>query len=158
MINPNSGPTPVTPQSVVGGGRGGPASSAASVSQREATELVCLNVPGRPVPKGRPRVVKGHAYTPARTAEAEARLLSHLKVHYPHMRPVQGAMSVTCDFYLSGERSIDIDNALKLVLDAFNGVVWQDDSQVVEVHAHKYCYSIPRTEISVSLLHGKPFP
>lgn len=30
---------------------------------------------------------------------------------------------------------IDLDNALKVMLDAMNGIAWADDSQVVQVHA-----------------------
>jgi len=35
----------------------------------------------------------------------------------------------------AGKRRLDLDNALKGALDALNGVVWLDDSQVVEIHA-----------------------
>ena len=31
----------------------------------------------------------------------------------------------------------DIDNYVKSVFDAFNGVVWEDDAQVVELRARK---------------------
>ena len=34
-------------------------------------------------------------------------------------------------------RCLDLDNALKVTLDALNGVAWLDDRQVVEMHARR---------------------
>jgi Holliday junction resolvase RusA-like endonuclease len=120
-----------------------------------ATLLVHLIVPGEPCPKARPRLApKGHTYTPRRTTEHEAKVLAYLKVQYPRLVPVEGALSVSCDFYLSTARTVDIDNLLKLPLDSMNRVVWKDDSQIVEVYARKHLSGIPRTEISVYVLGG----
>lgn len=35
-------------------------------------------------------------------------------------------------------RAGDLDNRLKIVMDALNGVLWADDMQVVEIHAYRY--------------------
>jgi Holliday junction resolvase RusA-like endonuclease len=43
----------------------------------------------------------------------------------------------------------DIDNCVKLVSDALNGVAWVDDAQVVEVHARKFYGPDPCTRIRV---------
>lgn len=43
----------------------------------------------------------------------------------------------------------DLDNTIKAVKDALNGVVWDDDCQVVRVNAVKIYGDVPRTEIGV---------
>ena len=44
-------------------------------------------------------------------------------------------------------RKPDIDNVMKIVLDALNGVAYKDDSRVVRVEAQKIYGDIPRLEI-----------
>lgn len=41
----------------------------------------------------------------------------------------------------------DIDNIIKAVLDALNGVAYRDDTQVTELHARKRYGEIPRVEV-----------
>jgi Holliday junction resolvase RusA-like endonuclease len=43
----------------------------------------------------------------------------------------------------------DIDNTLKLLLDACNGIVWLDDAQVVEVAVSKLWASRGRLHVMV---------
>lgn len=92
--------------------------------------LICMfSVPGQPVPKARPRVVRGGTYTPPRTAEAEQRIAQYLKVAYPHLKPATGRLKVALTFHVKGVGG-DIDNYAKLVLDALNGRAWVDDKQI----------------------------
>lgn len=44
---------------------------------------------------------------------------------------------VTFAWYRS-RRMGDLDNRLKIVMDALNGVLWADDMQIVELHAYRY--------------------
>ena len=112
--------------------------------------LVHVVVPGEPVAKARPRVVRTGAYTPRKTLEAEGRLLGYLKAGYPRLRPATGLVSVSVECWFKGKPRVDVDNLLKLVLDGFNRVVWVDDSQVVEAHVRKHVLSrLPRTDIHV---------
>jgi Holliday junction resolvase RusA-like endonuclease len=54
-------------------------------------------------------------------------------------------------------RNGDIDNYMKLVLDAMHGVVYNDDKLVTTIHAEKYYSSNPRSELVVTLtIHDKP--
>lgn len=76
----------------------------------------------------------------------------------------QGAVRLQVDFYLPRPKGLpkkvrrhlkkpDIDKLVRSVSDALTGVVWRDDSQVVEVHARKhYAYegTAPHATISVS--------
>lgn len=43
----------------------------------------------------------------------------------------------------------DLDNMVKLVKDACNGIIWKDDKQVVYLRAVKYYSMDPRTEIII---------
>jgi crossover junction endodeoxyribonuclease RusA len=45
----------------------------------------------------------------------------------------------------------DLDNRLKLLLDSLNGVAWNDDSQIVEIHARRFDDKRnPRVEVTVA--------
>ncbi len=43
----------------------------------------------------------------------------------------------------------DIDNYIKQIFDALNGLVWEDDAQIVRVEAGKFYCDAPRLEIIV---------
>ncbi|MBR0288954.1 MAG: RusA family crossover junction endodeoxyribonuclease [Selenomonadaceae bacterium] len=74
--------------------------------------------------------------------------------------PFTGAIKITADFYKArpkktkhhcGDFAIapsvgDVDNFLKAVLDALNGICYVDDSQVVDAHARKF-FGIPHIEV-----------
>lgn len=106
-----------------------------------------------PVAKGRPRMTKtGHTYTPAATRDAESTVTAQfLSLAYPDM-PFRKPLSVVIDFYFSRPRSRkheryhttrpDLDNLAKLVLDCGNGIIWEDDKQIVHLSVSKhYCSS-----------------
>ena len=46
----------------------------------------------------------------------------------------------------------DVDNLLKLVCDALNGVAWKDDSDIASIFAVKGYSEHPRTEIEIKYL------
>lgn len=94
-----------------------------------AQRLVIM-VPGEPVPKARPRLARGHTHTAPRTVEAEKKVQSYLKVAYPRLQPSEGPFRVTLEFQFKGVGRGDWDNYAKLVCDALNGIVWQDDRQI----------------------------
>lgn len=51
----------------------------------------------------------------------------------------------------------DLDNALKVILDALNGIAWEDDSQIVEIHARREDdKSRPRVEVHVEAERETP--
>jgi Holliday junction resolvase RusA-like endonuclease len=43
----------------------------------------------------------------------------------------------------------DIDNFIKFVMDALNGIYWKDDAAITHLTAFKVYDSVPRTEITV---------
>lgn len=47
----------------------------------------------------------------------------------------------------------DLDNLVKFVKDAFNGVYWKDDSQIFKMYPEKhYTNFTPRTEITLEII------
>lgn len=120
-----------------------------------------MTVPGQPVSKGRPQFTrKGFPYTPPKTKEAEERV-GWLIREAQRRRPVWGVdgtheYRLDALFALKGNPTNDLDNLLKLVLDACNGVVWADDRQVVEVRARMLRgSSSPRTELTFTQMIGQ---
>lgn len=57
---------------------------------------------------------------------------------------------VTARIFFSRRGKHDIDNFNKLFFDAFTGIVWEDDSQVEELHLYKdFDKDNPRIEITI---------
>lgn len=125
-----------------------------------------ITIYGKPQPKERPRVYKGHGITPTRTKNYEAMIAAEWRAEYP--KPLEGDLRVWITFYMPtpvswskakkerAERGIirpsvrpDIDNLVKIILDGLNGVAFADDKQVVELTAAKYYSANPRTAILV---------
>jgi Holliday junction resolvase RusA-like endonuclease len=136
------------------------------------TGSVYFVVTGKPVGKGRPRAsTRGgfvRMYTDAKTlgyeaaiADEAARAMSGAE---PFETPMQ--MQVSCYYPIpkSWPKKIkqeaideevfpkvkpDLDNVVKAVLDALNGVVYRDDAQVVNLVATKRYATEPRVEVYV---------
>lgn len=108
-----------------------------------------LTIPGEPVPKGRPRLARhGHTYTPTKTQNAEKRIAwAYHTARGPHHT---GPVAVTAAFHRHNRHRVDLDNLVKTVLDALNGHAWDDDAQVVTIHATKHIDPTnPRTTITI---------
>ena len=97
-----------------------------------------FEIPGRPIPKGRPRLgyrgQKAYVYTPPETREYE-RLVGWV-AKSAGCRPVEGPVSVALSVYVKGR--LDADNIAKSILDGLNGVAYEDDDQVVELLVRKH--------------------
>ena len=113
---------------------------------------------GVPVPKGRPRAAKAGTfisfYTPKKTRDFEAALkvtmaeTMHLEAYdAPFKGPLVCSMLVDLPIPVSWKRSKaedarsgalrpwgrpDLDNYLKVAMDAGNNVLWYDDGQIVQ--------------------------
>lgn len=118
-----------------------------------------LTIPGQPITKGRPRfsVIRNqpHVYTDAKTLAAEQAMVWHLRS--AHVGPVddESWFAVEATFYVPkltrSTRRGDGDNFLKLVCDAATGIVWKDDSQVLDWIAHVRAGQ-PRTVIEIVVI------
>jgi Holliday junction resolvase RusA-like endonuclease len=92
-----------------------------------------LTLYGDPVSKGRPRMgPNGHAYTPERTRAAERAATAQLQNAMVDREPTSAPVGLAVEFYCATRRRTDGDNLLKLVTDAMNGVVFEDDFLVEE--------------------------
>lgn len=121
--------------------------------------VVTFTVDGDPVPKGRPRFARrGHfvqTYTDSKTLEYETHVAMRARQAIGASEPLKGALSVflylryavpasyskkrkeACLAGLEFPKRIDIDNVYKSITDAMNGIVYLDDSQIVEAHIKK---------------------
>jgi len=106
-----------------------------ALASQGATVVLRFTIPGAPVPKGRPRVVrsgggKTRGVTPPRTRVYEATVgvyaLQARQLH-PGPWPLDVHYSVTAE--IAGGRG-DLDNVAKSLLDGCNGVLWSDDARV----------------------------
>lgn len=66
-----------------------------------------------------------------------------------HRKPLQGSVRLKIDLYWSDLRRHDLDN-IKGLLDAFTGILYEDDSQIsyLELSKH-YDKKNPRVEIEI---------
>ena len=133
------------------------------------TFQVTFTVYGDPQGKARPRFTRqGRAYTPAKTAGYEAEIRQMAAAAMGSSEPLETPVSVFCyvtlpipsstpkkrlSAFLDGsERPLkkpDLDNVAKAFLDAMNGVVYQDDKQVVSLHCTKVYGTVPSVNILV---------
>lgn len=110
---------------------------------------ICFTVPGKPFGKQRPRVTRnGHAYTPKETVSYENLVRMSFVEKYPEFIPTGSpvTLAVTAVFpipqswpkkkvkaalagYICPGKP-DIDNVLKIIQDALNGIAYKDDAQI----------------------------
>lgn len=65
-------------------------------------------------------------------------------------RPTKRAIDLSVSLFFGTKRKADVDNFNKLSLDALTGVVYEDDSQISDLHIHRrYDPKHPRIEIEV---------
>ena len=118
----------------------------------EILESVSFTVLGPPRAKERARVTSRGTFTPRRTREYEQAVADQGAWHCGAHWSLDGAYRVLVTFVFADRRRRDIDNCLKAVLDALNGIAWDDDSQVATVRCSKLVGEAPRTEIIVERL------
>jgi crossover junction endodeoxyribonuclease RusA len=91
---------------------------------------LALTIAGEPVPNGRARKGRNGYYTPSDTREYRERVRQAWLLAG---RPCLGSepIAVSATFHRASRRVADLDNLLKGLLDALNGLAWDDDAQVV---------------------------
>lgn len=118
--------------------------------------MIHLVIPGRPVPKGRPRFnpKTGRAYTPKETRVYERKVRLAAMAH--GVKPIDGEVRLDLLMVYPDRRCGDLDNAIKGVADACQGVLFGDDKCVAEIHARReYDKSNPRVEVTVRGMGAK---
>lgn len=94
------------------------------------TPSVTFTVPGPPVPWQRAGRGKGHSYTQDATKRYQRSIAYRFLAVRPAEWKLDQAYTVTVIATFADARRRDVDNILKTVMDALNGVAWEDDSQV----------------------------
>ncbi len=134
--------------------------------------MIQVIIPGQPQGKGRPRIGKigQHArmFTPAKTVAYEG-LVALCAQEALRGAPLLGGavrvrMNLWCQIPVSATKrhraemaagsrrpttKPDIDNVVKAIFDGFNGVLWRDDVQVVELTVSKHYADTPSVVVNV---------
>jgi len=128
---------------------------------------------GQPVAKGRPRLGKWGTYTPPKTIEYENLVkLSYIE-KFRNEPLLENQLKISIKFYFQIPKSVskkkkqamlegkimhdkrpDLDNCIKSITDALNGIAYKDDNQIVQIHACKFYSEEPRTEVCIEELEG----
>ena len=134
-------------------------------------QVLRIVIPGEMRGKGRPRFARRgahvRAYTDEQTANAEAwvracavdqtgrhlltspvSLVMEISVAPPaSWSAKKRKQALAGDLHPSDKP--DLDNCIKLICDALNGIVWHDDKQVVRVTARKFYAPDPSTTLRI---------
>lgn len=128
-----------------------------------------------PVEQARPRATKMgrgiRLYDPKKVSVYKKQLAMMCQLQYKK-EPITGPLKVELSFFRHVQSSIskkerklrlsgshrpvvkpDTDNYIKSTLDGLNGLLWEDDNQIVDLIAHKYYSDNPRVEIEVTQLN-----
>jgi len=98
-----------------------------------------LVIPMAPFPQPRSRALKnGHQYVPKEARELRMELQTHFLRLTVGQKPLEGQIAIEMGLFRPIKRDHrkdgDLDNYMKAILDAGNGVLWVDDRQVVDLH------------------------
>ena len=127
-----------------------------------------------PVEQARPRATRMgrgiRLYDPKKVSVYKKQLAMMCKFQYKQ-EPLTGPLKVELKFFRHVQSSLskkerelrlsgthrpvvkpDTDNYIKSTLDGLNGLLWEDDNQIVDLVAHKYYSDKPRVEIEVTKL------
>lgn len=141
-----------------------------------SNQAITFTIFGEPVAKGRPRFsLRGgfpRAYTPKKTKQAEEDIAYKIMKYKPH-KPFEVPLKILIIFYKSIPKSAtketvkkmtegeilpsvkpDIDNYIKLVMDAMNGIFFKDDNLVCEIWAKKKYSLEPKTVVRIEEIRG----
>ena len=117
-----------------------------------------FEVPSKIIGKGRPRLnsYTGQVYTPTRTKDYESLVEQYFLLKYPKFKPLEGRLAVNIKAIFSIPKSTkksdkdqmlentisptkkpDIDNIVKIILDAMNKFAFKDDTQITKLSVEK---------------------
>lgn len=131
--------------------------------------MIRLVIPGKPLGKQRPRVLRnGITYTPKGTVNYETYIKQIFATEYKQYKPKEGPLKMKITAYFPIPESVsnikktdmergnirptkkpDIDNIVKIIADALNGLAYLDDKQIVSCTVEKYYSSVPRVQVEI---------
>ena len=138
------------------------------------SNVLTVDIPGQPIGQGRPKfsTINGHAraYDPekSRNYKAYVRMLATQAMKDRGFTMIEGPCVLSINAYfevpkskskkfraaaLSGleypTKKPDIDNIIKAIQDALNGLAYKDDALIVRLGVTKLYSEIPRVEVSL---------
>lgn len=141
-----------------------------------ALNVIAFIVPGDPVGKGRPRAStiggRPRLYTPAKTARYESTVALAAADAMMGHEPLNGPLALEIEAVSTpplswskkrrheaarglGEHPAkrpDIDNVCKSVMDGANGILWNDDAQIVALQAVKRYGEVAEVRVRVATI------
>ena len=122
-----------------------------------------VEVPFKPVSKGRPRFTGGKVYTPTKTKmfEKVVGTVTRAKMCESRIKPLSGAVYILVKFvFKTSNKGLlgcsdytttnDIDNLLKALFDGLNKIAFVDDRQITQVVAYKVWGETDMVEFTIS--------
>jgi Holliday junction resolvase RusA-like endonuclease len=123
---------------------------------------VTFVVPGPVVPWQRAASVGARRFTPAKQRAYQANVRMHAlaaRPRGPWLPSKHARYRVDVEAFLPDERRRDLDNVAKTILDALNGVLYLDDSQVVTLLVATHIdRERPRVEVAVAEVEREVVP
>jgi len=96
-----------------------------------------FTVEGNPLPKQSYRAKNGGGYTDPRIKAWQDTVAWKAMEAMQHHNILTGDVEAQLIFYRGNEIRVDLDNLSKAVLDGCNGIVWEDDRQIVKLTLEK---------------------
>ena len=130
-----------------------------------------FEVPSKIIGKGRPRLntYTGSGYTPTRTKDYETLIEQYFIMKYPGYKTIEGRVIVRIKAFfeipkstsnmqreqmlqnaISPTKKPDIDNIVKIILDAMNKFAFKDDTQIVKLEVEKL-YSSDEEKLQIQI-------
>lgn len=121
---------------------------------------ITFTIPGKPVPKARPRVMRGGwTFTPKKTRDAESSVRLFATIALKQVKDSTLGPSCESRLFVSvicyGARlNADLDNLYKTITDACQGVLYKNDSQIdhAEILRQVSHKGQERTEVRIETL------
>lgn len=95
-----------------------------------------LNLPIVPISVNRMYVGRVRLSKDAARCKGQIEMLARCLLNSNGIKPFAGNVVVTIYVYRA-RKTGDLDNFQKLLLDALNGIAYNDDRQIVELHAYR---------------------
>ena len=129
-----------------------------------------FEVPGKVIGKGRPRLnsYTGVVYTPTKTKDYESLVEQYFLLKYPRFKILEGRIKVSIIAYfsipkatkksdinemldnnISPTKKPDIDNIVKIILDALNKIAFKDDNQITKLDVEKKYDTVERIYVKI---------
>jgi Holliday junction resolvase RusA-like endonuclease len=105
-----------------------------------------LWIPGKPIPKGRPRFYNGHALTPKATHDYEKRIADAWLDKYGFEILEDEQLTIHVDVYSKTAGRADVDNYLKIAMDGLQNFAYPNDSKIVSAKVTKTKVATPDDE------------